>query len=116
MSETQGTNQADGARQAVIGAWGLLEYLLNVVADRFAPDQPHGWPQVATTLQAAWDKWPLLYPVVQELRRLRDYTVQSSRPPTSADAARYVAVAQDVAATLRTATSLPDEIDGVTHE
>jgi hypothetical protein len=90
--------------QAVIDAWGLLEYQLNVVSDRLAPDQPHGWPQVARNLEA-WDRWPILYPAVLELRRLRDYTVRSNRPPSSADAARYVSVAQDLAAALRSAFS-----------
>lgn len=86
--------------QAVIDAWGLLEYQLNVASDRIAPDQPHGWPQVAHNLEA-WDKWPIFYPAILELRRLRDYTVRSNRPPASADAARYVSVAQDLATTLR---------------
>lgn len=95
---------ADDPRQAVIQAWGLLEYELNLAADQFAPDQPHGWPQVASTLQAAWDKWPLLYPAVLELWRLRDYTVQSSRPPSTADAAGYVSLAQDLATAVRTAS------------
>ncbi len=88
-------------RQAVIDAWGLLEYQLNVASDRLAPDQPHGWPQVARNLEM-WEKWPLLYPAVLELRRLRDYTVRSSEPPSSADAARYVSVAHDLATTIRT--------------
>jgi hypothetical protein len=88
--------------QAVIYAWGLLEYQLNVVSDRIAPDQPHGWPQVALNLEAL-DNWPALYPAVLELRRLRDHTVRSSRPPSSADAARYVSVAEDLVATLRAA-------------
>jgi hypothetical protein len=87
--------------QAVIDAWGLLEYQLNVASDRLAPGQPHGWPQVTRNLET-WDKWPLLRPVILELRRLRDYTVRSSQPPSSTDAARYVSVAQDLAATLRT--------------
>jgi hypothetical protein len=87
--------------EAVIDAWGLLEYQLNVAADRIDPDQPHGWPQVAHTLEA-WNMWPLLRPAVLELRRLRDYTVRSNRPPSSADAARYVSVAQDLVTTLRT--------------
>jgi hypothetical protein len=103
----------DAPRQAVIEAWGLLEYQLNVAADRFAPDQPNGWPQVATTLRAVWDRWPLLYPAVQELRRLRDYTVQSSRPPSSKDADRYVSLAQDLATAVRTASmSQPSEHPG----
>ncbi len=87
--------------QAIIDAWGLLEYQLNLASDRVAPDQPHGWPQVAHNLET-WDKWPMLYPAVVELRRLRDYTVWSKRPPSSADAARYVSVAQDLATTVRT--------------
>ena len=62
--------------QAIIDAWGLLEYQLNVASDRIAPDQPHGWPQVARNLET-WDKWPMLSPAVLELRRLRDYTVWS---------------------------------------
>ncbi len=86
--------------QAVIDAWGLLEYQLNVASDRVAPGQPHGWPQVARNLET-WDKWPMLYPAVVELKRLRDYTVWSNRPPSSADASRYVSVAQDLATTLR---------------
>ncbi len=92
-------------RQAVIDAWGLLEYQLNVASDRVAPDKPHGWPQVAVNLEA-WDKWPMLYPAVLELRHLRDYTVESPRPPSSADAARYVSVAQDLATVVR-AWSIP---------
>ena len=87
--------------QAIIDAWALLEYQLNVASDRVAPDQPHGWPQVAHNLET-WDKWPMLYPAVVELRRLHDYTVWSNRPPSSADAARYVSVAQDLATTVRT--------------
>jgi len=87
--------------QAIIDAWGLLEYQLNVASDRMAPDQSHGWPQVAHNLET-WDKWPILYPAILELRRLRDYTVRSNRPPSSADATRYVSVAQDLATTLRT--------------
>ena len=98
--------------QAVIDAWGLLEYQLNVVSDRIAPDGPHGWPQVARTLET-WDKWPILYPAVAELRWLRDYTVRSNRAPSSADAARYVSVAMDVATTMRTAfTSQSGESHG----
>ena len=90
-------------RQAVIDAWGLLEYQLNVASDRVAPDRQHGWPQVASNLET-WDKWPLLYPAVVELKRLRDYTVRSNRPPSSTDAGRYVSVAQDLATTLRMLT------------
>jgi hypothetical protein len=98
--------------QAVIDAWGLLEYQLNVTSDRIAPDQSHGWPQVARNLET-WDKWPILSPVIMELRRLRDYTVRSNRPPSSADAARYVSVAQDLVTTLRTSfTSQPSEGPG----
>lgn len=103
--------------QAVIGAWGLLEYQLNVASDQIDPDQPHGWPQVAHNLEKAWDRWPMLYPAVQELRRLRDYTVQSGWPPSSADAARYVSVAQDVAASVRAAFPLqPAETAVMAHE
>jgi hypothetical protein len=80
----------------------VLEYQLNIASDRLDPGQPHGWPQVARNLES-WDKWAMLNPVVQELRRLRDYTVQSGRAPSKKDAARYVSVAQDVATTLRTA-------------
>ncbi|HTU74764.1 MAG TPA: hypothetical protein VMG38_14715 [Trebonia sp.] len=87
--------------KAIIDAWGLLEYQLNVASDRLAPDQPHGWPQVAYNLES-WDKWQMLYPVVLELRQLRDYTVHTRRPPSPSDAARYVSVAQDLVITLRT--------------
>ncbi len=97
---------AEAPGQAIIGAWGLLEYQLNVAADRIDPDGPHGWPQVARSLET-WDKWPILYPVVLELRWLRDYTARSSRAPSSADAARYVSTAQDLAATLRTEFTSP---------
>ena len=93
-------------RQAIIDGWGLLEYQLNVASDRVAPDQPHGWPQVARNLER-WDKWPVLYPVVAELRRLRDYTVQSRQPPLSSAAARYVAVVQDLVTTLRSSFLSP---------
>jgi hypothetical protein len=95
---------SEAPRQAVIDAWGLLEYQLNIASDRIAPDQPHGWPQVARNLEGL-DTWPLLYPAVLELRRLRDHTVQSSRPPSGADAARYVSVAQDVATAVQTSLS-----------
>lgn len=88
-------------RQAIIDAWGRLEYQLNIASDQVGPDQPHGWPQVAHNLET-WNKWPILYPVVVELRRLRDYTVQSSRAPSTSDAARYVSVVQDLVTTLRT--------------
>jgi hypothetical protein len=87
--------------QAIIDAWTLLEYQLNIASDRVAPNQPHGWPQVALNLEGL-EMWPLLFPAIQELRRLRDYTVESSWPPSSADAIRYVSVAQDLATTLRT--------------
>jgi hypothetical protein len=103
---------ATDPRQAVIDAWGLLEYHLIRASDRVAPGQPHTWPQVALNLNT-WDKWSVLYPAVLELRNLRDYTVGSSRPPSSADAARYVSVAQDLATTLRTAfISQSDEHPG----
>ncbi len=46
--------------------------------------------------------WERLRPAVEELRRLRDYTVQSSGQPSTEDAARYVAVVQDVVTTIRT--------------
>ena len=103
---------AAAPREAVINAWGLLEYQLNVASDRIAPDQPRGWPQVARNLDT-WDKWPMLYPAILELRRLRDYTVRSIRPPSSSDAARYVSVVQDLVTTLRTSlTSLSDASPG----
>jgi hypothetical protein len=60
----------------------------------------------------SWSTWPLLRPAVDELRRLRDYTVQSGRPPSKADADRYVSVAQDVATTLRTAFPPSERGDG----
>lgn len=88
--------------QAIIDAWALLEYHLNVASDRIAPNKSHGWPQVAHNLES-WDRWPLLAPAVEELRNLRDYTVRSKRPPASADAARYVSVAEDLVTTLRNA-------------
>jgi hypothetical protein len=44
----------------------------------------------------------MFYPAVLELRRLRDYTVRSNRPPSSSDAARYVSVAKDLATRIRT--------------
>lgn len=86
--------------QAVIDAWGLLEYQLNVASDRLARDGQHGWPQLARTLES-WPMWQRLEPAVQELRRLRDYTVRSGTQPTSGDAARYVAVVQDLVTTIR---------------
>jgi len=101
------TLTAAAPAQAIIYAWGLLEYQLNMASDqlnatsgRVAPDQSHGWPQVARTLEAL-DNWPLLAPAIEELRRLRDYTVRSSRSPSSADAARYVSVVQELVITLR---------------
>jgi hypothetical protein len=98
--------------QAIVYAWGLLEYQLNVVSDQVAPDQPHGWPQMARNLEAL-DNWPVLYPAVVELRRLRDYTARSNRPPSSTDAARYVSVVQELVATLRASViSEPDEPGG----
>jgi hypothetical protein len=92
--------------QAIVDAWGLLEYHLNAASDRVAPDQPHGWPQVARNLEV-WDKWPILYPAVLELRRLRDYTVRSNQPPSASDAARYVSVVQDLVTTVRVAFMAP---------
>lgn len=102
-------------RQAIIDAWGLLEYQLNTTSDRVAPNQPHGWPQVARNLEGL-DKWPLLFPAIQELRRLRDYTAQSNWPPSSADAAGYVSLAQDLVTALRTSViSQHGESDGDTR-
>jgi len=99
-------------RQAIIDAWGLLENQLNLASDRIAPDQPHGWPQVARNLET-WDKWPMLFPVISELRRLRDYTVRSNRSPATSDAARYVSVAQELVTTIRTSLTSPaDSIPG----
>jgi hypothetical protein len=97
---------AAAPKQAVIDAWGLLEYQLNVASDRLAPDGQHGWPQVARNLES-WPMWERLLPAVEELRRLRDYTVRSSRQPSSADAARYVAVVQDLVTTIRN-SNLPE--------
>jgi hypothetical protein len=97
--------------EAIIGAWGLLEYQLNITSDRITPNQPHGWPQVALNLERL-DKWPLLSPAIGELRRLRDFTVESSWPPSTADAVRYVSVAQDLVTTLRAAVT-SDYGDGV---
>jgi hypothetical protein len=96
-------------KQAVIDAWGLLEYQLNVASDRLAPDGQHGWPQVARNLES-WPMWERLLPAVQELRRLRDYTVRSRRQPSSTDAIRYVAVVQDLVTTIRT-SDLPESGD-----
>jgi hypothetical protein len=93
-------------RRAVIDAWTLLEYQLNAASDRLAPDGPHGWPQVARNLES-WPTWERLLPAVRELRRLRDYTVQSGRQPSSADAASYVAVVQDLLTAIRT-SDLPE--------
>jgi hypothetical protein len=87
-------------RQAVIDAWTLLEYQLNVVSDRLAPGAPLGWPHLARNLEP-WPMWTRLGSAVEELRRLRDYTVQSDRQPSSADATRYVAVVQDLVTTIR---------------
>jgi hypothetical protein len=95
--------------QAIIYAWGLLEYQLNMASDRIAPDQPHGWPQVARGLEAL-DNWPVLYPAIVELGRLRDHTARSNRAPSSADAARYVSVVQELVATLR--ASIVSQTDG----
>jgi hypothetical protein len=101
---------AAAPRQAVIDAWGLLEYQLNVASDRLAPDRQHGWPQVARNLES-WPMWERLLPAVEELRRLRDYTVQSSRQPSIADATRYVAVVQDLVTTIRTSDLTEDRAD-----
>jgi hypothetical protein len=97
-------------REAVINACGLLEYQFNVASDQVTPDQPHGWPQVPRNLET-WDKWPILYPAVVEAKRMRDYTVQSNHPPSSADAGRYVSVAQDLATTLRISFMSPLDED-----
>jgi hypothetical protein len=102
---------AAAPKQAVIDAWGLLEYQLNVASDRLAPDGQHGWPQVARTLES-WPTWERLLPAVQELRQLRDHTVRSRRQPSSTDAARYVAVVQDLVTTMRT-SELPESGDGL---
>jgi hypothetical protein len=91
---------AAAPKQAVIDAWTLLEYQLNAASDRLAPGGPHGWPQVARNLER-WPVWSRVEPAVEELRRLRDYTVRSGRQPSSADAARYVAVVQDLVTTVR---------------
>jgi hypothetical protein len=88
-------------RQAIIDAWGLLEYQLNVCSDLVAPDLPHGWPQVASNLET-WDKWPTICPAVLELRRFRDYVIRSNQAPSTADAERFVSVAQELVTTLRT--------------
>jgi hypothetical protein len=102
---------ADGApAQAIIDAWGLLEYQLNMASDRIAPGRPHGWPQVARNLKRL-DTWPLLSPAIAELRRLRDYTVESSFPPSTADAVRYVSLTQDLVTTLRTSAVAQDGAD-----
>jgi hypothetical protein len=87
-------------KQAVVDAWTLLEYQLNVASDRIVPGGPHGWPQVARNLEP-WPMWRRVEPAVEELRRLRDYTVRSGRQPLSVDAARYVAVVQDLVTTIR---------------
>jgi hypothetical protein len=107
---------ATDPRQAVIDAWGLLEYHLIAASDKVAPGQPHTWPQVALNLNT-WDKWAMLYPAVLELRSLRDHTVRSSRPPSSADAVGYVLVAQELATTIRTAfMSSPTQIPVVAND
>jgi len=97
-------------RKAILTAWRLLEYQLDVASDRIAPEHPHGWPQVRHTLEV-WDQWEVLYPVIIELHRLRDYTARTAEPPLADDAARYVAVVQDLVITLRAASfeSSPDE-------
>jgi len=95
-------------RRAIIDAWGLLEYQLDVAADWIDPERPHGWPQVAKTLDG-WAQWKVLYPVVAELRRLRDYTARAAQQPLSSDAVRYVGVVQDVVTTLRASFNPPFE-------
>jgi hypothetical protein len=107
---------AAAPKQAVIDAWGLLEYQLNVASDRLAPDQPHGWPQVARNLES-WPMWGRLLPAVEELRRLRDYTVRSGRQPSPADAARYVSLVQDLVTTIGAADlAEPRDALAVTNE
>ena len=102
---------AAAPKQAVVDAWGLLEYQLNIASDRLAPYGQHGWPQVARNLES-WPMWERLLPAVQELWRLRDYTVQSGRQPAPADSARYVAVVQDLVTTIR-ASDLSGSGDGL---
>ena len=101
-------------KQAVIDAWAILEYQLNVASDRRAPGGKHGWPQVAGNLKS-WPMWRRLEPAVEELRRLRDYTVRSGRQPSSEDAARYVAVVQDLVTTIRN-SGLAEPGDGTGGE
>jgi hypothetical protein len=100
---------ASAPRDAILEAWNRLEYQLDVAADRLAPAQPHGWPQVAQTLQD-WGEWATLRPVVEELSRLRDYTARTAAPPLNSDAARYVAVVEDLVTTLR--ASFKPSFDG----
>ncbi len=45
------TMAASAPRDAILEAWNRLEYQLDVAADRIAPAQSHGWPQVAQTLE-----------------------------------------------------------------
>jgi hypothetical protein len=97
--------------QAVIDAWGLLEYQLNVASDRLAPGGQHGWPQIARNLES-WPMWRRVEPAVAELRRLRDYTVRSGSQPSGADAARYVAVVQELVTTIRN-SDLTEPGDGL---
>jgi hypothetical protein len=97
-------------RDAILRAWNLLEYQLDTASDRIAPDQPHGWPGVARTLEA-WDEWAVLNPVVRELFRLRDYTARTPEPPLASDATRYVAVVQDLVTTVRAASFKPTSDD-----
>jgi hypothetical protein len=100
-------------REAILGAWNLLEYQLDTAADRIAPEQPRGWPRVARSLEA-WDEWAVLNPVVTELFRLRDYTVRTPEPPLASDAARYLALVQDLVTTVRAASlkSMSDDPSG----
>jgi hypothetical protein len=88
--------------QAIDYAWGLLEYQLNVTSDRIGSNPPHGWPQVTLSLKRL-DNWPLLAPAIAELKRLRDYTAEAGSAPSSADAIRYLSLAQDLVAALRSA-------------
>ena len=99
---------AAAPRDAILEAWNLLEYQLDVASDRVAPERTHGWPQVARTLEA-WGDWAVLSPVVAELFRLRDYTARSPQPPLASDATRYVAVVQDLVTTLRAAFKPPSD-------
>jgi hypothetical protein len=87
-------------KEAVIDAWSTLEYQLNVMSDRLDPALPHGWPQVCRNFES-WSQWSQLQPALIELRRLRDATASAPTAPSSADAARYVAVARELVSTLK---------------